>query len=227
MRTDFDPRADAEHGESQDSEHVAEERVHLEAVSALALLHDLLEQVLWVEGYDAVRRVVEANGLERHSGKMMGLKLGEELQLISCMLRARVGDVVEVAGELLLRVCCHFCCRDGEVQSRRGWMRMERGVGFHSISTSNILIVLEAEIEHGYLFRFSAGRDSPSSRILCRLRSLCPSPAKSRFRADIERRALQPLFVIFLQIRNGGKKKKRRKIHSLGSVASCNTCIAA
>lgn len=55
-------------------------------------------------------RVVEADGFEGHASKMVSLKLFEELKLISGMLRARIRDVLEVAGELILRIylCCHF-----------------------------------------------------------------------------------------------------------------------
>jgi hypothetical protein len=45
---------------------------------------------------------VKADGLKRHAGKVMSLKLFEELELISGMLRAWVRDVLEVARELIL-----------------------------------------------------------------------------------------------------------------------------
>lgn len=47
-------------------------------------------------------RVVEADGLKGHAGKMMGLELFKELELISGVLRAWIGDVLEVARELVL-----------------------------------------------------------------------------------------------------------------------------
>lgn len=55
-----------------------------------------------------MRGVVKADGFERYSREMMGLEFGEELEFIAGMLRARVRDVLEVAGELVLGICSHF-----------------------------------------------------------------------------------------------------------------------
>lgn len=63
-----------------------------------------------------MRRVVKADGLEGHPREMMGLEFGEELEFISGMLRARVRDVLEVARELVLRICSHFCRHCGRIE---------------------------------------------------------------------------------------------------------------
>lgn len=94
--------SDAEDVESQGPHHVAKDGVHLNAVAASALLHDLLEEIICIDGQRAMGRVVKADGFKGHASKMMGLELFEELELISGVLRARIGDVLEVVRELVL-----------------------------------------------------------------------------------------------------------------------------
>lgn len=86
--------SDAEHVESQDPHHVTKDGVHLNAVAASALLHDFLEEILCIDGQRAMGRVVKADGFKGHTCKMVSLKLFEELELISRVLRARIRDVL-------------------------------------------------------------------------------------------------------------------------------------
>lgn len=74
------PSSHTGHNVSYAPENIPKEGIHLHAVAATAIHHNLLEQIFGMQGQRSCGRVVQSDTVKRYSGKMMLLKQFEAQQ---------------------------------------------------------------------------------------------------------------------------------------------------
>jgi hypothetical protein len=106
----FHPPGGAIQLETERPQDGSKQLVDLHAVTAPAVGHDLVEQVLPVEREEPRGRVVQRDAVEGDPGLVMPHQAPKELQSVGRVLGPRVPDVLEVLLELFFAVRgCRHC----------------------------------------------------------------------------------------------------------------------
>lgn len=101
------PPAGAVHAEAQAPHDDRKEGIHLHAVPASAVEHDLLEEVLRVQREEAVGRVVQCDAVEGNPGDVALLERCEERKLVWGVSVSWEVDVRKILRQLLVGVSRH------------------------------------------------------------------------------------------------------------------------